>query len=692
MKTVIAEKPSVAREIAQLLGANQKKDGFMEGNGFYVTWAIGHLVSLSMPQDYGFIGFHTKQLPILPDPFLLTVRKVKKQKGYVDDSGAVKQLKIIQKLFSLCDSIVVATDAGREGELIFRYIYQYLKCSKPFERLWISSLTEKAIRVGFNSLRPGQDFDNLYHAASCRSQADWLVGINASQALSITAGNEVYSIGRVQTPTLSIICDRYLENQRFVVKKFWQVELQHCINSLPFISRSKIRFDNLDDAKDAVASVQRKGSCEIEGANTKVTNEKPPLLYNLTGLQKDANKRWRFTAEQTLNIAQSLYEKKFITYPRTGSKFISDDLWPEIPILVRELGKRASCYEPVERMKFARYNKHIVNDLGITDHHGIIVTDKIPSSLTAEEDKIYDMIALRLLEALSQPCVKEIMDVQFRVLHYEFEARGIYILEEGWRSVRTYHTDEETEEFQMLPDLKKGDILEINKALAVEKQTKAPALHTEASLLSAMEHAGNKLDNKDQQKVLRNIGLGTPATRASIIETLFQRNYITRDKKSLVPTEKGLQLHKWIGDKDISNVAMTAEWELALADIENNRHDPALFRSNITEYTGQLTVDLLSLPIAKLPSHSLKCPKCKVNSVVIKDKLAQCAASSCEWKQWRNICGVQLSINDLELLLTQSKTSLIKGMKSKGGKIFDAYIVLKDDCSTSFEFGKRTSN
>ncbi len=325
MKTIIAEKPSVAREIAGLVGASDKKDGYLTGNGYFVTWAFGHLIGLGMPEDYGISGFDKTALPILPNPFLLTVRKVKKDKGYTADTGALKQLKIIEQLFNKSESIIVATDAGREGELIFRYIYEYLKCNKPFERLWISSLTEKAIKQGFENLKQGKEFDGLYQAAQGRSRADWLVGINATQALSIAAGNGIYSLGRVQTPTLALICKRYLENRNFKVKNYWQIQLSHNKELIDFKSISKTKWEDQKLAVDTLKAIQRSGTTTITSVETKSVTEQPPLLFDLTGLQKEANKKLNLSADETLNIAQNLYEKKFITYPRTGSKYIPED-------------------------------------------------------------------------------------------------------------------------------------------------------------------------------------------------------------------------------------------------------------------------------------------------------------------------------------------------------------------------------
>ncbi|OXB07793.1 type IA DNA topoisomerase [Flavobacterium pectinovorum] len=688
MKTIIAEKPSVAREIAGLLGASEKKDGYLTGNGYFVTWALGHLIGLAMPEDYGISGFDKASLPILPNPFLLTVRKVKKDKGYSVDKVALKQLKIIEQLFNNSNSIIVATDAGREGELIFRYIYEYLKCNKPFERLWISSLTEKAIKQGFDNLKHGAVFDGLYQAAQGRSRADWLVGINATQALSIVAANGVYSLGRVQTPTLALICRRYLENKSFPVKNYWQIELSHNKELVDFKSISKIKWEDRKLAADALKAIQRIGTATIISLETRSVTEQPPLLFDLTGLQKEANKKLNLSAEETLTIAQSLYEKKIISYPRTGSKYIPEDMWAEIPNLARALQDKESCKPAISKMKWGRFNKRIVNDLRVTDHHGLLITDKIPSALSAKENAVYDMIALRLLEALSQPCIKEITDVDLQVLHYDFTAKGCKILEAGWRSIKGNFSYDDTEVLQDLPELNKNDELKIKEASALEKKTKPPVLYTEAGLLSAMESAGKEIRNDHERKALQNIGIGTPATRAAIIETLFTRNYIQREKKSLFPTEKGLQVYGLVKDQKIADVAMTAQWELALQKIENNGADAEEFQKEMENYASSITNELLQTSIAQNNLPKLVCPKCKAQDLLIRDKIVKCPDDACNWVQFRNVCGVQISIGDIESLVSKGKTSLIKSMKSKGGKIFDAYIVLNDNAETSFEFEK----
>jgi DNA topoisomerase-3 len=639
-----------------------------------------------MPEDYGLSGFQREALPILPNPFLLTVRKIKKDKSYVPDSGAVKQLKIIEQVIGRCNSIIVATDAGREGELIFRYIYEYLKCGKPFQRLWISSLTEKAIKQGFDNLKPGSDFDGLYRAGKGRSRADWLVGINASQALSIAAGRGVYSLGRVQTPTLALVCKRYLENKNFTVQNYWQIQLEHRKEFVDFKSLSKIKWDDKQLADNTLKSIQRSGTATVTAAETKTVSEQPPLLFDLTGLQKEANKRLGFSAEETLNIAQSLYEKKFITYPRTGSKYIPEDMWAEIPALIRALEARPSCKDALAKVKWGRFNKRIVNDVKVTDHHGLLITDKTPSALPAKEDAIYDMIAFRLLEAISQACSKEITDITLQALHYDFAVKGCKIMEPGWRAIRGNFTEEDSEPVQELPELIVGDELKIKEAFVLEKKTKPPVLYTEAGLLAAMENAGREIENEDERKALQGIGIGTPATRAAIIETLFKRDYIRREKKSLIPTEKGLQVYQSVKDKKIADVAMTAEWEMALQKIENNEGDATAFHKDMESYAASITQELLDMSIAKEKHPDLICPKCKSQQLIIRDKVVKCPDEACNWLLFRNICGVHLSIAEVENLVRKNKTSFIKGMKSKAGKKFNASIVMNDKGETAFQF------
>jgi DNA topoisomerase-3 len=685
MKAVIAEKPSVAREIATLLGATEKNDGYLAGNGYIVTWAFGHLIALGMPEDYGIAGFDKAALPLLPNPFLLTVRKAKKEKTYETDGGALKQLKIIEQVIKRCDSIIVATDAGREGELIFRYIYDYLKCNKPFERLWISSLTEKAIKQGFENLKDGRDFDGLAEAAVSRSRADWLVGINASQALTIAAGNGIYSLGRVQTPTLALICKRYLDNRNFSVKSYWQIQMEHRKDFTDFKSISKIRWDDKKKSEELLRAIERKGIASVTSVESKTITEQSPLLFDLTGLQKEANKKLNLSADETLSVAQSLYEKKFITYPRTGSKYIPEDQWPEIPNLIRALGDSETFKEAVSRLSWGRFNKRIVNDLKVTDHHGLLITEKIPSQLPGKENAVYNLIAYRLLESLCAPCLKEITDVGVEVLNCDFTLKGSKIIEPGWRAVRNAVSEDDDEVMQEVPKLEAGMELKIKNAVVLEKKTQAPALYTEASLLSAMENAGREIENEEERKILHQIGIGTPATRASIIETLFGRDYIKRDKKSLIPTEKGLQVYELVKEKKIADAAMTAEWELALQKVENGETKSFVFQKEMERYATEITHELLNTSAFKQNLPELFCPKCK-NQLLIREKIVKCPDDKCGWVQFRLVCGIQLKIADIESLINKGKTPLIKGMKSKAGKNFNAFIVLNDKGETNFEF------
>lgn len=698
MKAIIAEKPSVAREIAQLLNANEKKDCYYEGNGFCITWAFGHLVSLGMPEDYGIRGFDKASLPIFPDPFILTPRKIKKANSYQPDPSALKQLKVIRYILSQCTSIIVATDAGREGELIFRYIYDYLKCDKPFERLWISSLTEKAVMEGFKNLHPGSSFNALYDAAKARSEADWLIGINSSQSLSIAANKEVYSLGRVQTPTLSLICKRFYDNQNFTQNKYWQIQLKHRKDYLDFTSLSNQQWDDQKTAEQIQKSTEREGKASVENVSITTVKESAPLLFDLTELQKEANRKLGLSADEVLQTAQSLYEKKFITYPRTGSKYIPEDLWAEIPELIRILNQTELFKSAITTLKFGNFNKRIVNDLKVTDHHGLLPTTKIPSALSASEKSIYQMIVYRLLESLSEHCSKQITHITIKVHHYEFSIKGSKILIKGWRAIKGILCEDTTQNqinnsendtkpvLLELPEFKKGEELKISTTELLGKLTNPPKLFTEADLLSAMENAGKQIEDKDQQKALAGIGIGTPATRASIIETLISRNYITRKNKTLIPTEKGLQVYHLVKDKKIANVRMTAEWEMAFHQIEKNELDPKQFINNIKDYTTEITKELLSLNIPQENIPKVKCPKCQQHNLIIKEKIVKCPDEQCNWILFRNICGVQLTINHISTLIKTRKTPLIKKMQSKNGKKFDAYLLLGDDFNTTFEF------
>ncbi|WP_211832367.1 type IA DNA topoisomerase [Porphyromonas levii] len=681
---IIAEKPSVARDIARIVGATQKQDGYIEGNGYLVTWAIGHLITLAMPEVYGFKEYRADDLPILPNPHQLVVRQVRKDKEYHDDPSALKQLKAIRHCFTKADQIIVATDAGREGELIFRYIYSYLGCRKPFHRLWISSLTDKAINEGLSHLKPGTQYDNLYLSAKARSEADWCVGINASRALSI-ARRGGYSLGRVQTPTLAMICSRYLANRAFQSVPYWRLTTSINHPDLTLRANSLEQYDNVAEAERVLAQLRSHGSLTVTKVTRKVTETPPPLLYDLTALQKEANSRHGFSADKTLSIAQSLYEKKVTTYPRTGSRYISEDVFEEVPKLITKVRKQTL---PIP------LNRQSVDDSKVTDHHAIIPTGEEYPMLSADEQTIYTMIAHRLVEAFLPPSQEERMQVELTDGTHHFIWKGQRPVALGWKVVQGKRDDkrkesEEEEELDKLPAILEGETLSLQSAELLKQATKPKPLYTEATLLSAMEHAGKEVEDTESKKALEECGIGTPATRANIIETLILRDFIRREKKSLVPTDKGLEVFEVVKEMKIANPEMTGNWELSLAAIEAGALDIGEFEEGIKEYTRQICSELLALTVPTKQYPVYKCPKCGKVSFAIYNKVAKCKDEACGFKVFRELCGTFLSDSNIQDLITKGKTPTLKGMTSKAGKKFNARLVLKEDFSTAFEFEVR---
>ena len=679
---IITEKPSVARDIARIVGATSKQDGYMEGCGYVVTWAMGHLITLAMPEAYGFSAYKAEDLPIRPNPFQLIVRQMRKDKEYVSDPAALKQLKVICSCFDKADHIIVATDAGREGELIFRYIYQYLDCKKPFERLWISSLTDKAIREGLSNLRPGRHYDNLYYSAKARSEADWLVGINASRALSI-ARKGGYSLGRVQTPTLAMVCRRYIENRDFSSVPYWKLSVLTEKEGVSLKAIGSKDYESEASAQTALAALRSQSQLTVESVVRQVAGTPPPLLYDLTALQKDANRRHGFSADKTLSIAQSLYEKKITTYPRTGSRYISEDVFEEVPVLLRKIGKTLS--NPL--------NRHSVDNAKVTDHHAIIPTGETPLGLSADETTIYQMVVNRFIEAFSPDSEEERMQVRFTNGTNTFTWKACRQISLGWKAVQKEQvTDAEKKEnddelvLPSLPDLTKGEVLPLVSAEITEHKTKPKPLYTEAILLSAMENAGKEVEDAESKKAMAECGIGTPATRANIIETLILRDYIRRDKKSIIPTEKGLAVYEIIKDKKIANAEMTGSWELALAAIEAGKMPSERFSQGINSYVGTICEELLSLSSEQKSYPVYRCPKCGQQSVGIYAKVAKCRHETCGFHVFREVCGIHLSEDNIRELISSGRTPILKGLTSKAGKKFNARLVLGEDYITSFEF------
>jgi DNA topoisomerase-3 len=686
MIAVIAEKPSVAKDIATVLGATQKNDGNISGNGYIVTWAFGHLVGLAMPDAYGIENFRRENLPILPQSFQLIPRQVKTDKGYKPDSGMVKQLKIIKEVFDQCDKIIVATDAGREGELIFRLIYQYLECRKPFVRLWISSLTDKAIRDGLQNLKDGTMYDNLFRSAKARSEADWLIGINASQALSIAAGRGTYSLGRVQTPTLAMICSRYLENKNFVPQKYWQLKLQTGKDSIEFSALSEEKFDSQQPAINKLQIIKDSGQVQVKSVECKEVNQEPPLLYDLTTLQKEANTKLNFSADKTLSIAQKLYEGKLISYPRTGSRYISQDVFDEIPERISLLKTYDRFAGYAKSMKSSSLNRRTVDGKKVTDHHALIITENKPGSLQADEQAIYELVAGRMLEAFSEKCVKEVTSISLTSGESVFAVKGTVIKSAGWRAV---FNAQEGEENTVLPALKEDDNLSLSDIELLEKQTKPKPLHTESSLLSAMENAGKELEDAELKASMKDSGIGTPATRAAIIETLFTRQYIVREKKALVPTEKGLAVYDIVRDKKIADVEMTGMWENALSKIESGEMNPDTFHKSTEVHASQITSELLGVQLTLSTQQDLTCPKCGTGRILLYPKVAKCDNTDCGLVIFRNKSDKQLTDKQVTELITAKKTGVIKGFKSKAGKPFDASLAFDDQFNVVFVFPEK---
>lgn len=684
MIAIIAEKPSVAREIAHIVGATDKQDGYIQGSGYMVTWAYGHLVGLAMPEEYGYTGFKRENLPIFPSAFILTPRQVRTDKGFTADTGALKQLKIIKKVFADCDKIIVATDAGREGELIFRYIYNYIDCRKPFDRLWISSLTDKAIREGLQNLKVGNEYDNLFHAAQARSEADWVVGINASQALSVSAGRGSFSLGRVQTPTLAMICSRFLENKGFNPSKYWQLKLQ--MDGFDAISLEK--FDAKESAESHLQRLKSATDVTVKSIESKEVNQETPLLYDLTTLQKEANSKLGFSADKTLSIAQKLYESKLTTYPRTGSRYISEDVFETIPELIGNLTSHTHFGEYASRL--ATLGKRSVDGKKVTDHHAILITENTATGLQADDKAIYEMIAGRVLEAFSDKCIKDVTTIVLNCEGVEFGVKGSVIKQEGWRAV--LHDKEEGEDNVSLPPLSNGQILPSDGVELLEKQTKPKPLHTESTLLSAMESVGKELEDKQERAAMKESGIGTPATRAAIIETLLSRDYMCREKKSLVPTEKGLAVYHIVKDKKIADVQMTGMWENALSKIESGGMDSATFKKGIEVYTAQITTELLSTQISIASENECICPKCKSGRMLFYDKVIKCSNIDCSVTIFRNKSDKHLTEKQVMELLTTGKTSVIKGFKSKTGKSFDASLAFDEQYNVTFIFPEKSAN
>ena len=683
MITILAEKPSVAREIARITGATRKEEGYYTGNGYHVTWALGHLVQPALPDGYGFKGFRRDSLPVIPEEFMLIPRQVRTDKGYKADAAAVKQIKVITKLWNESDSIIVATDCAREGELIFRYLYAYTGCTLPFRRLWISSLTDTAIRKGMKELKDGHEYDNLYQAAKARSEADWLVGINGTQALTVAAGRGTYSVGRVQTPTLAMVCKRYWENRHFTPKPVHQLHFSvPSANAGTVVKFASVKkWQDKNEAAILYNKVKAKMCATVTKVEKKQKVENPPLLYDLTTLQKEANTKHGFTAEQTLELVQKLYEAKLVTYPRTSSRHIPEDVFAEVPLLLERLASHSTLSDKIVNLD--GLNRRSVDASKVTDHHALLVTPNRPLALYKNEQIIYDMIAGRMVEAFSPECVKDTTTVEAECEGMSFEAKGCIVHKSGWRDV--YGGNEED---TLLPDWKEGNTLPMAGCTMSSGMTRPKPLHTESSLLAAMETAGREdVEDEEVRQALKDCGIGTPATRAAIIETLLRREYMVRVKKSLVPTEKGLALYSIVKDMDIADVEMTGQWEAELAEIEKGKTPHEAFMRDIESYTRKITTDLLACDrIFGHKASGCACPKCGKGTMQFYGKVVRCDNPDCALPVFRQIAGKTLTDGEMTDLLAKGKTEVLSGFKSRQGKPFSAAVAFDADFNTNFIF------
>ena len=596
MKLCIAEKPSVAKDLAEILGAKIRHDGYFEGNGYCVTWTFGHLCSLKDPEDYNPLWKYWKleDLPIIPAQFGIKIK---------GDKGVEKQFQTIKNLVSKATEIINCGDAGQEGELIQRWVLLKAQCKVPIKRLWISSLTEEAIKAGFSKLKDSKDFDNLFAAGNSRAVGDWMLGINGTRLYTKKYGKDklVLSVGRVQTPTLAMIVNRQKEINAFSSEEYW--ELKTTYRETEFSCQID-RLKSLEKAKKGLEYLLNK-PFEITSFEQKEGKEGNPRLYDLTSLQVDGNKRFGFGAEQTLNLIQSLYEKKLVTYPRVDTTYLSEDLHPKIPGILGNL-KDYKRFTDVLLQKAIPKSKTIFDDKKITDHHAIIPTGISPSGISFDEQKIYDLICRRFISVFYPECKVSNTTVLGKVEALQFKATGKQIISLGWREVyedvKEEKVDEaeakelkkepkETEE-KILPIFVKGESGAHTPAIHKGK-TSPPKYYTEATLLRAMETAGKLVENEEMRELMKENGIGRPSTRANIIETLFKRKYIEKKKKNLIATETGMNLIDTIKSDLLKSPELTGQWEHKLRLIEKGKYDPQTFKIELFKMVRELSDEVI---------------------------------------------------------------------------------------------------
>ncbi len=582
MKVCIAEKPSVAKEIADIVGAKSRHEGYFEGNGYQVTWTFGHLCTLKEPHEYTDLWkqWTLRSLPMIPPRFGIKL---------IPDKGIEKQFGIIESLMAKAEAVINCGDAGQEGELIQRWVMQKAACKCPVYRLWISSLTEESIREGFQNLKPQTDFDSLYFAGLSRAIGDWLLGMNATRLYTLKYGQDrqVLSIGRVQTPTLALIVNRQLEIENFVPQPYW--ELKTVYRDTTF-SVTQGKFQTEEEGLNFLQKIEG-FPFTVTDITIKQGKEAPPRLFDLTSLQVECNKKFSFSAENTLKIIQSLYEKKVTTYPRVDTTYLSDDIYPKVPGILAALTAYSVLTAPLSSGKLPK-SKKVFDNSKVTDHHAIIPTNVKAVNLTADEQKVYDLVARRFIAAFYPDCIVSNTVVLGEVNEIEFKATGKQILSPGWRTVFGKEGNNDDNE-NTLPAFTKGESGPHSPALA-EKWTQPPKPYTEATLLRAMETAGKSVEDEELRDALKENGIGRPSTRAAIIETLFKRHYIRKDKKNLVATQTGVELIATIRDELLKSAELTGIWENKLRKIERNEYKAADFLEELKKMVSEIVLHVLS--------------------------------------------------------------------------------------------------
>lgn len=587
MKVCIAEKPSVAREIAEVLGATQRKDGYIEGNGYQVTWTFGHLCTLKEPHDYtpNWKAWSLSSLPMVPPRFGIKL---------ISNPTYEQQFKVIESLMQQAEMIINCGDAGQEGELIQRWVMQKAGAKCPVYRLWISSLTEEAIREGFRQLKEQSEFNRLYEAGLSRAIGDWLLGMNATRLYTLRYGQnrQVLSIGRVQTPTLALIVNRQAEIDNFKPEPYW--ELKTIYRNTTF-SATKGKFTKKEEGEAFLETVKQ-ADFTVTDISEKKGKEYAPRLFDLTSLQVECNKKYAFTADDTLKLIQSLYEKKVTTYPRVDTTFLSEDIYPKVPATLKGLVNYTDLVQPLLEKKLPK-SKRVFDNTKVTDHHAIIPTGVPARGLTDNEMKVYDLVARRFIAAFYPDCEISTTTVLGKVEKVEFKVTGKQILKPGWRVVFGAEAkDEEAnpqEENAVLPDFTKGESGP-HQPILKETWTTPPKPYTEATLLRAMETAGKLVDNDELRDALKENGIGRPSTRAAIIETLFKRNYIRKERKSLYPTATGKELIGTIHEELLKSAELTGLWEKKLRQIERGTYEARTFLEELKQMVNQIVLNVLS--------------------------------------------------------------------------------------------------